>query len=85
MLGYFIARSIPDFMQIGMVFLAPVYFVIFLIVEIRTRLVAIALACGGIAGPLLFLVTPQWSVLVAGFAGGTVAYAINRALGARHG
>ena len=85
MLGYFIAGSIPDFMQIGMVFLAPVYFVIFLIVEIRTRLVAIALACGGVAGPLLFLVTPQWSVLVAGFAGGTVAYAINRALGVRHG
>ena len=46
---------------------------------------AIALACGGVAGPLLFLVTPQWSVLVAGFAGGTVAYAINRALGVRHG
>ena len=63
-----------------MVFLAPVYFVVFLIVEVRTRLVAIALACGGIAGPLLYLVTPQWSVLLAGFVGGTLAFALHRTL-----
>jgi predicted branched-subunit amino acid permease len=84
-IGYYIAESIPRFMQIGMVFLAPVYFVIFLIVEIRTRLVAIALACGGVAGPLLYLVTPQWSVLLAGFLGGTLAYGLNRKLRAWHG
>jgi predicted branched-subunit amino acid permease len=78
--GYYIAGSIPQVMQIGMVFLAPVYFFVFLIVEVRTRLVAIALACGGIAGPLLYLMTPQWSVLLAGFIGGTLAFALHRAL-----
>jgi predicted branched-subunit amino acid permease len=83
--GYYIAESIPPVMQIGMVFLAPVYFVIFLIVEVRTRLVAIALACGGITGPLLYLLTPQWSVLLAGFIGGTLAYALQRTLGRARG
>ncbi len=83
--GYYIAESIPPVMQIGMVFLAPVYFIIFLIVEVRTRLVAIALACGGIAGPLLYLLTPQWSVLLAGFIGGTLAYALQRKLGRTRG
>jgi predicted branched-subunit amino acid permease len=78
--GYYIAESIPQVMQIGMVFLAPVYFFVFLIVEVRTRLVAIALACGGVAGPLLYVVTPQWSVLLAGFIGGTLAYAFHRTL-----
>jgi predicted branched-subunit amino acid permease len=78
--GYFIAESIPDVLKMGMVFLAPVYFFVFLIVEIRSRLAAIALACGGIAGPLCYLVTPQWSVLIAGFAGGTLAFAIHKAL-----
>ena len=78
--GYYIAESIPKAMQIGMVFLAPMYFFVFLIVEVRTRLVAIALACGGIAGPLLYLVTPQWSVLLAGFVGGTLAFALHRML-----
>lgn len=83
--GFYIAESIPPVMQIGMVFLAPVYFVIFLIVEVRTRMVAIALTCGGIAGPLLYLATPQWSVLLAGFIGGTLAYMINRKLNRPHG
>ena len=78
--GYYIAESIPAVLQIGMVFLAPVYFVVFLIVEIRGRLTAIALACGGIAGPLFYLVTPQWSVLLAGFIGGTLAFAIHKSL-----
>jgi predicted branched-subunit amino acid permease len=78
--GYYIAESIPKVMQIGMVFLAPVYFVVFLVVEVRTRLVAIALASGGIAGPLLYLVTPQWSVLLAGFIGGTLTFAIHKSL-----
>src|SRR3954470_12640272 len=82
--GYYIAESIPQVMQIGMVFLAPVYFFVFLIVEIRTRLVAIALICGGMAGPLLYLVTPQWSVLLAGFIGGTLAFALNRLLDRAH-
>jgi predicted branched-subunit amino acid permease len=84
-IGYYIAESIPPVAQIGMVFLAPVYFVVFLIVEIRTRLVAIALACGGIAGPLFYLLTPQWSVLLAGFIGGTLAYALQRTLGRARG
>jgi predicted branched-subunit amino acid permease len=41
--GFYIADSIPHVMQIGMVFLAPVYFFVFLIVQVRTRLAAIAL------------------------------------------
>ena len=82
--GYYIAESIPKVMQIGMVFLAPVYFFVFLIVEVRTRMVAIALACVGVAGPLLFLITPQWSVLLAGFIGGTLAFAIHHTLERSH-
>jgi hypothetical protein len=61
-----------------------VYFFVFLIVEIRSRIAAIALACGGIAGPLVYTVTPQWSVLIAGFAGGTLAFAIHKLLGRAH-
>ncbi|MEO7726789.1 MAG: AzlC family ABC transporter permease [Burkholderiales bacterium] len=78
-IGYYIAESIPQVMRIGMVFLAPVYFFVFLIVEVRTRMAAIALVCGGIAGPLLYQLTPQWSVLLAGFIGGTLAFGLNRA------
>lgn len=83
-LGYLIAGSIPAPIQIGLVFVTPVYFFVFLIGEARTRLAAIALVCGGLAGPLFYLLTPQWSVLVAGFAGGTAAFLLHKAL-ERHG
>ena len=79
--GFLVAGSIPAIMQIGLVFLAPVYFFVFLIVEVRSRLAAIALVCGGIAGPAFYLLTPQWSLLLAGFVGGTAAYAIHRFAG----
>jgi len=82
--GFLVADSIPAIMQIGLVFLAPVYFFIFLIVEIRSRLSAIAVICGGVAGPLFYVVTPQWSVLAAGLVGGTAAYAIHKFTGRAH-
>jgi predicted branched-subunit amino acid permease len=82
--GFLVAESIPALMQIGLVFLAPVYFFVFLIVEVRSRLAAIAIACGGVAGPLFYLLTPQWSVLLAGFVGGTLAFAIHKILGHMH-
>jgi hypothetical protein len=41
-------------------------------------MMATSLALGAIAGPIAYLATPQWSVLVAGLAGGTVAYALTR-------
>jgi len=83
--GYLIADAIPPVVQYGLLFLAPVYFFVILVGEARSRLAAIALACGGPAGPLLHLVTPQWSVLFAGVAGGTLAFAIHTMLERRHG
>jgi predicted branched-subunit amino acid permease len=65
------------------VFLAPVYFLMILIGDLRTRLAAIAVICGAVAGPLLYVVNPQWSVVAAGIIGGTAAYLIQRKHGRR--
>jgi predicted branched-subunit amino acid permease len=70
-------------MRLGFLFLNPVYVVVLLIGEARTRLAASALVCGAIAGPLLYLVNPQWSVVSGGLVGGTAAYLIQRQLGRR--
>lgn len=78
--GYLIAGSIPPEIRLGLAFLTPVYFFVILIGEVQSRLAAIALACGAVAGPLLYLLTPQWSVLAAGFAGGTIAFLINKSV-----
>lgn len=78
--GYFLAGSFPPLLRLGFVFLNPVYFVVLLIGDARTTLAAVALACGAVAGPLLHLVNPQWSVMLGGLLGGTAAYVIQRML-----
>lgn len=82
--GFYLAGSFPPLLRLGFLFLSPVYFVVLLIGDARTPLAIAALACGAIAGPLLHLLDPQWSVLSAGVVGGTAAYFIQRWMGRRH-
>jgi len=42
--------------------------------ETRSRHGIAALACGAVAGPLIYTVAPEWSVLLGGLVGGTVAF-----------
>lgn len=85
-LGYCLAGGFPQTVRLGLVFLAPVYFFVILIGDARTVLAVVALACGALAGPIMHLLTPQWSVLLAGVVGGTMAYGLQRMYGRReHG
>lgn len=79
--GHLLAGALPPVVRLGLVFLAPVYFLMILIGELRSRLAAMAVACGAVAGPLLYVLNPQWSVVAAGIIGGTVAYAVQRRYG----
>lgn len=82
--GYLVADLLTPLAKAGLVFMAPMYYLLILVGGIRDRAAALALACGALAGPLAYLATPGWSVLVGGFAGGTLAYLILRG-GRRHG
>jgi len=77
-LGFYAAGSIPPAVQLGLIFLTPINFFVLLAGEVRERMGALALLCGGLAGPLFHLVTPEWSVVVAGVVGGTLAFGINK-------
>lgn len=76
--GYLLAESMPPLVRQGLVFVGPLYFVLILTGETRTRHGVTALACGAAAGPLIYLVEPQWSVLLGGLIGGTLAWALVR-------
>ena len=76
--GYLIADLLTPLAKTGLVFMAPMYYLLILVGGVRQRTAALALACGAFAGPLAYLVSPQWSVLVGGFAGGTLAYLVQR-------
>jgi predicted branched-subunit amino acid permease len=64
--GYALADSLPPLVRQGLVFVGPLYFVLILTGETRTRHGVLALACGAVAGPLIHLASPQWSVMLGG-------------------
>jgi predicted branched-subunit amino acid permease len=76
--GYELAESLPPLVRQGLVFVGPLYFVLILTGETRTRHGVAAIACGAVAGPLIHLAAPQWSVMLGGLVGGTLAYGLVR-------
>ncbi len=73
-IGYAVADAITPLIKIGLVYLAPTYYLLILLGSVRDRATAYALACGAVAGPIAFLYAPEWGVLIAGLGGGTLAY-----------
>lgn len=73
-IGYAVAEAITPLVKLGLVFLAPSYYLLILLGSVRERATAYALACGAVAGPIAFVYAPEWDVLIAGLGGGTLAY-----------
>ena len=78
-LGFLAGDLLPPLAKLAFVFMSPMYFLLLLSGGPNDARGYLAIAGGAIAGPLVHLVAPQWSVLVAGFLGGTLAYAGHRA------
>lgn len=76
--GFVIADELSPLARTGLVFMAPMYYLLILLGGVRERAAALGLACGALAGPLVYLVTPAWSVLLGGFVGGSLAFLILR-------
>jgi predicted branched-subunit amino acid permease len=72
--GYIGADRLPPLARLGLVFMVPIYYLLILSGSVRERVAAVGLACGAVAGPLAYMLTPDWSVPLSGLAGGTVAY-----------
>jgi len=76
--GYLGADRLPSLVRLGLVFMVPMYYLLILTGAVRERVAALGLACGAVAGPLAYMVSPEWSVPLGGIAGGSVAYALLR-------
>jgi predicted branched-subunit amino acid permease len=76
--GFMIADRLAPLARTGLVFMAPMYYLLILTGGVRDRPAGLGLAFGALAGPLAYLAAPQWSVLIGGFAGGTLAYLVMR-------
>lgn len=74
--GFFLAELFTDLITLGLIFLNPMYFVLILTGETRSRIGIVALIVGAICGPPIHLLIPEWSLIIAGVLGGTVAFLI---------
>jgi predicted branched-subunit amino acid permease len=78
-LGFIAGDLLPPLAKLAFVFMSPVYFLLMLAGSVSDALGRAAILFGAIAGPLAHLITPQWSVMVAGVLGGTLGYLSHRA------
>ena len=63
-------------MMIGLAILNPIYFLCMMVGASKTVQIYLSVALGIILGPVIYLFSPEWSILLAGVIGGTIAYLI---------
>ena len=70
--GFFLDQLVPPHIQPLIIFITPIY-ILLLLVNARVSVNKHAAACGGVLAPALYPVFADWSILISGLAGGTLA------------
>jgi predicted branched-subunit amino acid permease len=76
-LGYMVAGQVPSYINLGLVFINPLFFLL-TFTEVKPRANRIAILLGGPIGLLSYLWFPDYSLLIAGLFGGTIAYLVDK-------
>jgi predicted branched-subunit amino acid permease len=76
-LGYLMAGHVPGPLTLALVFLNPLFFLLSF-TEVRPTGFRLAIIAGALLGPLSYLVSPAYSLIVSGLVGGSLAYAVQR-------
>lgn len=77
LLGYSIAGWVPTALNLGLVFINPLFFLL-TFVDVRPLSNRMAIVFGGCLGPLFYLLDPDTSLLLSGLCAGTLAYGLDR-------
>lgn len=76
-LGYMVAGQVPSYINLGLVFINPLFFLL-TFTEVKPRANRMAIILGGPIGLLSYLWFPDYSLLIAGLFGGTIAYMVDK-------
>jgi len=76
-LGYMVAGQVPSYINLGLVFINPLFFLL-TFTEVKPRGNRIAILLGAPLGLLSYLWFPDYSLLIAGLFGGTIAYMVDK-------
>ncbi|SIQ00792.1 Predicted branched-chain amino acid permease (azaleucine resistance) [Rhizobium sp. RU20A] len=77
---YNLVVTFPPILAGCLFFLTPVYFLASIWASARQRVIHVALVVGLIVGPIATILAPELDILIAGLVGGTLAWAIERAM-----
>ena len=75
-IGFYFSEYMNKDMMIGLAILNPVYFLCMMVGASKTIQVTLSVLLGIILGPIIYLFSPEWSILLAGVIGGTIAYLV---------
>lgn len=77
-IGYALQGRVAGPIAAGLLLMTPLYFFLSLVGAARAKSDWIAIALGCLIGPPLYLLVPGFDLLIAGLAGGTIAYLVGR-------
>ena len=75
-IGFYISEYLNKDMWIGLAILNPIYFLCMMVGAAKTIQITLSVLLGIILGPVFYYFSPEWSILLGGVSGGTIAYLI---------
>lgn len=78
MIGFELAGSVPPLLTSALLFMTPLYFAMSLVTNAKNTVDWLALGAGFVLGPILFVSTPGFDLLLTGLIGGTFAFLMGR-------
>ena len=75
-IGFYLSDYLNKDMLMGLAILNPIYFLCMMVGASKTIQITLSVLLGAILGPIFYFFSPEWSILLGGVVGGTVAYLI---------
>ena len=75
-IGFYISEYLNKDMFIGLAILNPIYFLCMMVGAAKTIQSTLSVLLGIILGPVFYYFSPEWSILLGGVSGGTIAYLV---------
>ena len=75
-IGFYISEYLNKDMLIGLAILNPIYFLCMMVGAAKTIQITLSVLLGIILGPVFYYFSPEWSILLGGVSGGTIAYLV---------
>ena len=75
-LGFYLSEYLNKDMLMGLAILNPIYFICMMVGAMKTIQIILSVTLGALLGPIFYIFSPEWSILLGGFVGGTIAYLI---------